>query len=252
MNEAQFETVLPSFMDLAEAHFHNLDCIIQKPIFDPQLSEWRYRYLDNLTCAHLKAAKLLSNNRAMYSLIKAGYLQEAAALVRISDDLIHEIHFSIVTEGPALYRFLGAFYAEEFADHEQPLKSGKGRDTIPARKIRSSFANSNLHTMNASTVQEISTTIHRIYSGYIHGAYPQIMELYGGDPPKFHINGSSNPWVRDALRECMASYIYRSLVSLAMISHSIGRADLFQKLKIESETMIKQFNSIIPDAPSIK
>jgi hypothetical protein len=36
---------------------------------------------------------------------------------------------------------------------------------------------------------ELYRTISKVYSGFVHGASPHIMEMYGGDPPHFHTKG---------------------------------------------------------------
>jgi hypothetical protein len=34
--------------------------------------------------------------------------------------------------------------------------------------------------------------VYRIFSNYVHGKYPEIMDLYGGRPGRFHLRGMSN------------------------------------------------------------
>ena len=63
--------------------------------------------------------------------------------------------------------------------------------------------------LNPSDAQSAMSTLHKAYSGYVHGAYPHIMELYGGNPARFHMAGMRDtrglwrrsPWVAIMLPE---------------------------------------------------
>jgi hypothetical protein len=35
------------------------------------------------------------------------------------------------------------------------------------------------------------SNIYRVYSNYVHAKYPEIMDLYGGTPGRFHLHGMS-------------------------------------------------------------
>ena len=54
--------------------------------------------------------------------------------------------------------------------------------------------------LNPSDEKELRRTLSQTYSGYIHGASIHIMDMYGGNPPKYHLTGMLNT-------PRMASYI---------------------------------------------
>jgi len=171
---------------------------IAAPKFDPLKPYTAYRHsdsqkTDSLAC-YLKGIKTISALNAALILMKSGHTQEVGALCRMVDDYCSEIFFLLVPGcGDALDdhqdKFLTSFYQEEFIDHEDPLYSHQARDLVSINKIHAAFAKYATNGLNQSDVQAISTVIHKTLSGYVHGAYPQIMEMYGGQPPKFHAFG---------------------------------------------------------------
>ena len=69
-------------------------------------------------------------------------------------------------------------------------------------------------------------------SGFVHGAYPHIMELYGGNPPHFHLNGMLGTPIHDLFVAQARHYFYRGIQSFLLLS---------QAFQIESvETELKQ------------
>ena len=92
---------------------------------------------------------------------------------------------------------------------------------IPRRKIRAhnsdvvaSIPNS---PFDPSRTNEISRTIDKAYSGYVHAASPQIMELYGGNPPHFHMSGMLGTPVEQAHRQDFCNYVYRSICVFGLV-----------------------------------
>jgi hypothetical protein len=56
---------------------------------------------------------------------------------------------------------------------------------IPRKKIRAFNSKDRGTGYDQSSTIEIWRTISKAYSGYVHGASPQLMELYFGSPPRF-------------------------------------------------------------------
>ena len=50
-------------------------------------------------------------------------------------------------------------------------------------------------------------------SGYVHAASSHIMDMYGGEPPTFHVRGV--PWsgIRAGYADLAVTYCYRGLIS---------------------------------------
>ena len=92
--------------------------------------------------------------------------------------------------------------------------------------------NSPLSGGNPSDHIEVHRTIEKAYSGFVHGASPQIMDMVGGNPPFFHVSGLLNtPRIEEA-RDDLWNYFYRAI-------HSIGIASISLRLnEVTEETMV--------------
>jgi hypothetical protein len=74
--------------------------------------------------------------------------------------------------------FLESFFQEELDQPGDPLASKQKRATVPVRKIHATFAKLASTELNSSDAQELLRTTQQAFSGYVHGAYPHIMEMY--------------------------------------------------------------------------
>ncbi len=141
-----------------------------------------------------KLARVVSGLGAARVLLEHGYTQELATLQRTLDEFGEDIVFLglplLGEERTELHdRYLAAFYEEEFNEDGDPLASPQRRPMILRRKIRAAIARAEHAPTNPSFHSEILRTINKLYSGYVHGASPQIMDMFGGKPPHFHVSG---------------------------------------------------------------
>ena len=97
----------------------------------------------------------------------------------LTNDEITELH----------ERYLRGFWAEEFQDGEGPLARHQKPDTPRRNKIQAYVQRVLNPTGNLSLMSDVSQAVSSTYSGYIHASAVQILDMYGGDPPHFHIEG---------------------------------------------------------------
>ena len=195
--ETIYDDLLNFLKDLNDL-YKEMGRSLPAPAFSPNTAYKSYRHpkeqhTDTLAC-HLKGIKAISTLNASIVLMKHGYVQEVGALCRMIDDFCSEIFFLLVPGNEDSLdqhqeKFLTNFYQEEFSDFNDPLYSHQSRESVPIGKIHAAFAKYAKDGLNTSDIQTISKVIHRTFSGYVHGAYPQIMEMYGGNPPQFHALG---------------------------------------------------------------
>jgi hypothetical protein len=142
----------------------------------------------------LKFARIVIGLEAVDALLTKGLLQEMAAICRILDELCEDISFLTAaltndTVAELHERYLRAFGAEEFIDPTNTLARHQKADT-PRRSKVTAYIYRVLHTSdNDLRIWDVQQAISSTYSGYIHAAAPQVMDMYGGDPPHFHIEG---------------------------------------------------------------
>jgi len=211
---------------------------LSKKANEPQLLKmgdgYVYRYKEETIhqAIILKLARVVTGLQAISFLNKAGLIQEQAVLQRIINEFEEDIVFLcfgvIFDEITDLHKeYLSAFYEEEFDDPNNATHSTQKRPMIPRKKIRAFVSKDRGAGYDQSSTIEIGRTIHKAYSGYVHGAAPHIMELYFGKPPKFQLfNGINSPLYKDHIDDLL-SYYYRAILSFAYASKAFGDENLF-------------------------
>ncbi len=182
-----------------------------------------------------KLARIISGLNAALILLQAGYVQEQGALQRIMDEfqedvtfLTHALNSGEVTDLHKAY--LAAFYEEEF-DVSTPMESSQKRPMIPRQKIRAFIARIENGGIDPSRGGEMARTLSKVYSGYVHGASPHIMEMYGGSPRKFHVGGLlGTPRVTDHAGD-LWNYFYRGLIAFGITAVAFGHEKLYRDLR---------------------
>ena len=227
--EISVDTYLRSVLERLEQQYRIMAIQFGPPAVVTQGSELSYRYpkqSDALLC-FLKGVKLVSTLNAALVLLHHGYVHEVAALCRMVDDFWNEILFMIQTlDGDKLNkdqeRFLADFFQEEFEDVEDPLGSSQKRETVPRRKIFAAVAQLGSQHVNPFDGQSAAAIIHRTLSGYTHGAYPHIMELYDGNPPRVHMTGMPGTPQEEVWRQQLIGYIHRGIMVSERVSKKLG------------------------------
>jgi len=200
---------------------------------------------DVLFC-YLKGVKLISTLNAGLVLLQAGYTQEIGALCRMADDFCYEILFFMGPFGPSgpskdQIRMLEDFFKEEFENPADVLGSAQNRDTVPRRKINAAFGKLAQDQLNPHDAQGTLETVHKAFSGYVHGAYPHIMELYGGSPPRYHLDGMlGTPRIAE-WQDQLVTYVYRAIMVAELNSKRLGAnatEQAIRQLLVEYETTL--------------
>ncbi|MBK6727509.1 MAG: hypothetical protein IPG63_09655 [Xanthomonadales bacterium] len=213
-----------------------LSALVRPPRAVPFKDSFVYRYVEQLPEQAIvqKLARLPSGLRAAHLLLDAGLFQEQAALQRLIDEIGEDITFLSI---PRMYggetslhtEYLQAFFAEEF-DPATGLPTAQDRPMVRRKKIRAYIAQSPIGTPNPSGHIGATRTLSKAYSGYVHAASPQIMDMYGGDPPRFHTRGMSGTPREAEHRQDIANYFYRSVSAFAIAARALGHQPLFDHL----------------------
>ena len=177
-----------------------------------------------------KLVRVLSGLRATRILVNHGFSQEQASLHRMLDEFNEDVLFLslaiIHDEMSELHeRYLAAFYEEEF-DAVTAISSTQKRPMIPRKKIRSYLDKK--FSDEKFGGPEAARTVSKLYSGFLHGASSQIMDIYFGDPPKFHTNGISGTGRHRDYQDDFWNYMYRGLLSFGIALKAFGREAEFK------------------------
>ena len=232
MTNPQLEIVFEKTVASMGAILHQLLQHVDPPVFvdDPVSPKFRFKQNTEIEAVLLKAVRIVSALHASITLLKEGCVQEIGVLFRTIDDFFQDVVFLL--EGyrnhprtPQKEEFLNDFYQEEFDNPESPFLSQQKRKTIPRKKIHAAVARATAKIVNPSDTQKMLRTVSQAHSGYVHGAYPHVMELYGGMPPRFHICGMKGTPRIQASEKYFKHYIYRGIQGLMLIAHAMGRKE---------------------------
>lgn len=193
---------------------------------------YRYKTKNIYVALVLKLARVITGLQAIFHLNRLGLVQEQAAIQRIEDELTEDVSFlsfSIIFDDVTELhnRYLDAFFEEEIEDGKTAIESEQRRPMIPRKKIQAYINKDRGTGDNPSSGKEVSRTISKGYSGYVHAAAPHIMELYYGSPPKFNLSDAlQSPLYEDHVED-MLNYFYRGILAFAFTAKAFGNEQLF-------------------------
>lgn len=217
--------------------FSRLEAAIAPPQQVPCKDSFVYRYTNKGLHEALvqKLARCISGLNAVVLLLSAGYVQEVGVILRTLDEIQEDILFlaSAVANVAPMERhekYLEAFYAEVvFSRPEGSLDTSKP-NLVPRKKIRAHTANVLGEGVNVSQFLSAGESLSAAYSGFVHAASENIMDMYGGNPPHFYVNGMhGTPRIATFVREA-ENYVYRGLMATTVAAMAFGDRPLVDAL----------------------
>lgn len=179
----------------------------------------------------LKLARMVSGLRAARILLEHGFVQEQAAIERILGEIWEDVLFLVIAiwrkeQDPLHERYLDAFYQEEINETGDLVESEQKRPMVPRKKIQAYIAGFQSDELNPSDGMKLLRTITKAYSGFVHAACPQVMEMYGGTPPRFWLSGMLGTPKIAEYGEDLWNYYYRGLLSFQQAASAFGDLEL--------------------------
>ncbi len=212
-------------LDVLDAQLPRISNCVEPPILTMRNRVLVFRYQDQTVEQALvqKVARTVSGLHAALILLQAGHLQELRAIYRMQDEFADDIVFlgDIIVSGKTTKlhtKFLADFWTEEYDVDGNPFQSSQKRDRVSRDKIQAAIARQSVSPVNPSDGQETHRTIAKSYSGYVHGASPHIMEMYGGLPEQFHTHWKPGTPPHEAAMREATSYFYRGLLMLTHVA----------------------------------
>ena len=214
--------------------------------------QFRYERPTESVACYLKGIKAISTLNACVLLLRAGHTQEVGALCRMIDDFCNEIFFVLIPQAGDVFsedqiRFLDNFFQEEFEQPNDPLRSPQKRDTVSMKKIFATFGRIAADEMNPSDAQEVLRTVHQAFSGYVHGAYPHIMEMYGGNPPRFHVTGMLGTPRIPEWQSQLIGYVQRLIIISVFVARKLGVPEFEPNIR----SLLEEFESATGTKPML-
>lgn len=197
-----------------------------------------FRHVDknDLLLSFIKLIKIASHQNAAIVLMEGGYVQEVYALCRMIDEACEDINFMATPldngrPNAQQRRFINEFYQEEF-DGEDVVDSWRERDRVPRKKVRagvSRIIGDRLIRWDQNQELKVGASLAGVFSGFVHGAYGHVMEMFGGYPPRFHTRGMLGT---PRMRECLdnhVNHVYRSLLVTELVGCRAYREDVVHR-----------------------
>jgi hypothetical protein len=221
-------------LEVLEKAFRLLESRVPPPVREPWKDSFVFRYAERTIHQAIvqKLARTISGLHAVETLLSRGLFQEQGMIQRGLDELGEDIEFLslglIHGEVTELHKqYLDYFYAEEFDNPSDILGSHKSRGMVRREKIRA-YNNRKLGRQTHANVEKVLT---KSYSGFVHAASPQIMDMvYGVATPLFDLSGETKTLrSREPARDAL-NYFYRALCSMAIAAKAFGDENLFSEI----------------------
>lgn len=189
-----------------------------------------------------KMARVISTARAATLLLDAFYFGEFNALKRMVDETVEDVMF--LARGLELglrdehQEYLASFFTEYWKDGPHPeVPEVNKRPEFNRYKIRKYM--DELYTNGPALpgdakVSSLMKMSYVVDSGYVHGNCSQLMELYGGNPPAYHVSGVPHPTAGLAAGLSMIYSVAMALTTFATTSRAFGDAALTERLHARS------------------
>jgi hypothetical protein len=191
-----------------------------------------------------KLARFISGLQACSLLLDAGFVQELGVIQRTLDDFGEDIKFLVIARTndrvtPLHEQFLKDFYMEEFDESTSKPTEFPKRSMVKREKIRAYCARILLPKSDPFTSQAVATKVSKAYSGFVHGASPHIMDMYGGRPPRFHISGLlGTPLILDHQQDLL-NYYYRGFLACIATAKAFGDRETLDQLNMAMAQYVK-------------
>lgn len=231
------EQLYDQTLEHMERTLHDLTTRIPEPQRIPYKDSFVFRYVEKTVYQALvqKLARLISGLHAARLLMHEGFIQEQAVLQRTLDEITEDISFlsfSVINDDstPLHKTYLSAFYQEEF-DPNDTIASSSERPTVPRKKIRAYNDRVASGPKGSSKHLDAQRTVSKAYSGYVHAASPQIMDMYGGNPPHFYVRGMWGTELHLEHSMDLWNYFYRGILAFAFSAKAFGDEKLFTSIR---------------------
>ena len=226
--------------------FRELEVCIAQPVRVKTQNSFVFEYQDKGIRQAIiqKLARQVSGLKASEILLSAGYTQEVGVIFRTLDEFLEDVLFlaTALTENNHTERhtkFLEAFYSNSVRERQEGSLRIQKPNMLPRKKVRAHTVDAIGTEFPVSDVLIASESVSTVYSGFVHAASENVMEMYGGKPARFHIDGMAGTQRQDEFYEKYIYYLYRGIMSSVVAAKAFGNVELAEKLI----TLLSDFES---------
>jgi hypothetical protein len=189
---------------------------------------WRY---ENPKVEHIIIQRLyrqISGLKSCYTLLRQGQIQEIGVLLRTVNEFQQDITFLLENYGKEMSGhqklFVTEVLKEGYVNINLPWLGATPRAMVSRKKIIASVARALEAQANPSDAQKLSELDTDIFSSFVHGAYPAVMDIYGHNPrnPSYHAFGVITPRIIFTWVTQIIVYLERLILSQFFVCHNFG------------------------------
>jgi hypothetical protein len=176
---------------------HGFAGTLDQPAMKKVDGGYRYENPDHRHFCLLRACRIVSALNAALELTRCGYPQEIGVLLRVIQEATSQIKavMAQITTNGRVSGDLAAFIDAYFKDSH---RSESSRPDVPA-KLSQRYVNQLIGSQldqfnpkdqsdpNRRSAADMHWHVDWVVSNYVHGRYPEAMDLYGGTPGRFHL-----------------------------------------------------------------
>ncbi|GEM_PF-2079949 len=189
---------------------------------------FRYQNPDHRHYCLIRAARIVSAFNAAITLAESGFMQELHVLLRTAIEYCSQIDVVLLNRvgssepHPKVEKYLTAFFADD------RRIGGHRRISLEQEFVHESLG-AQIDQFIGKSDKPTSKLLSQSYLGlsyYVHGRYPESMDMYGGQHGHFHLNG-----MRDTPKDKEAIDILETYIETASLSF-IGIATHLQLRRV--------------------
>ena len=240
-------TLERSYATLERSHW------IETPKWLESRKQFRHEKKHDRLLVYLKGVRGISLLNASLVLLEAGHVHEMGIMRRCMDESFEDMMLFIRSLGPdgeptdKQKRVVEEFFQEVFEEASAPILSTTKRDRLPRKQVRAAIAGLPENPINPHDSAQISETIYNAFSGYVHGVYPQIMELYGGNPPRYYMAGMLGTQRIQEWGKTLTEYAYRCVLGALHVAKRLGDEDVANNIMSLREKIEMRYPHFMKD-----
>jgi hypothetical protein len=142
----------------------------------------------------LRGVRIVRALNASIELARSGFSQEVAVLLRTMIEYPTQIDFMLASLDPngKLSADASAFVSGYFADDRRGGDQSSKKAKLIQKKVHAIIGarlDNAAGSESKKPAAQMLSNVYLIFSNYVHGRYPESMDLYGGTPGRFHLAG---------------------------------------------------------------
>lgn len=222
-----------------------VDCFansITPPImYDSNLEHFGFRYMKP-TAKHfciIKAVRAVSGINAAIVLAENGFNQEVCILIRTIVECTSHIEFILaglngnILEEPmqkVVDRYFEDFKRNDCSDFKRPKINQEKVHKGISRNLENSGVTGDTGQFPDISTSELMWNVYATYSNYIHARYPEVMDMYGGNPACYHMKGMSDTPKDDESIKILEVFTNSVAITLALMIQKFDMTDAIKNI----------------------